>query len=67
MREALICDDPDAPTDRPFVTWVVYKFPADQRGLPEGGAKEVLEGRNDFGDTGPGAAASTTTTSKSTP
>ena len=35
---ALICDDPDAPTDRPFVHWVVYKIPADQRGLPEGGA-----------------------------
>jgi Raf kinase inhibitor-like YbhB/YbcL family protein len=42
---ALICDDdPDAPTGRPFVHWVVSKIPADQRGLPEGGAKEVLGG-----------------------
>ena len=51
---ALICDDPDAPTDRPFVHWVVYKIPADRRGLPEGGAEEALEGRNDFGATGYG-------------
>ncbi len=33
---------------------MVYKIPADQRGLPQGGAKEVLEGRNDFGGTGYG-------------
>jgi Raf kinase inhibitor-like YbhB/YbcL family protein len=70
---ALICNGPDAPTERPFVHWVVYKIPADQRGLPEGGAKEVLEGRNDFGGTGlrrlyaPGTTASTTTTSRSPP
>ena len=51
---ALICDDPDAPTHRPFVHWVVYKIPADQTGLPEGGAEEALEGRNDFGATGYG-------------
>ncbi len=51
---ALICDDPDAPTHRPFVHWVVYKIPADRAGLPEGGAEEVLEGRNDFGATGYG-------------
>ena len=49
---ALICDDPDAPTYRPFVHWVVYKIPADRTGLPEGGAEEALEGRNDFGATG---------------
>ena len=33
---ALICDDPDAPTPRPWVHWVIYKIPKDQPGLPEG-------------------------------
>jgi Raf kinase inhibitor-like YbhB/YbcL family protein len=48
---ALICDDPDAPTERPFVNWVVYEIPADRTRLPVGGAEEALEGRNDFGAT----------------
>jgi phosphatidylethanolamine-binding protein (PEBP) family uncharacterized protein len=33
----IICDDPDAPTHKPFVHWVIYKIPADQKGLPEDG------------------------------
>ena len=33
----IICDDPDAPTHNPFVHWVIYKIPADQKGLPEDG------------------------------
>jgi Raf kinase inhibitor-like YbhB/YbcL family protein len=33
---ALICDDPDAPTDEPWVHWVIYKIPAEAKGLPEG-------------------------------
>ena len=32
---ALICDDPDAPTPKPWVHWVIYKIPADAGGLPE--------------------------------
>jgi Raf kinase inhibitor-like YbhB/YbcL family protein len=32
---ALICDDSDAPTHRPFVHWVAYKIPADRMGLPQ--------------------------------
>jgi len=32
---ALICDDPDAPTDEPWVHWVIYKIPANATGLPE--------------------------------
>ncbi len=32
---ALICDDPDAPTPKPWVHWVIYKIPADVRALPE--------------------------------
>lgn len=32
---ALVCDDPDAPTAQPWVHWVIYKIPADAKGLPE--------------------------------
>jgi Raf kinase inhibitor-like YbhB/YbcL family protein len=32
---ALICDDPDAPGDEPWVHWVIYKIPADVKGLKE--------------------------------
>jgi Raf kinase inhibitor-like YbhB/YbcL family protein len=32
---ALICDDPDAPTDEPWVHWVIYKIPANATGLPQ--------------------------------
>ena len=33
---ALICDDPDAPTPTAWVHWVIYKIPADSKGLAEG-------------------------------
>jgi len=33
---ALICDDPDAPTDEPWVHWVIYAIPAAVRSLPGG-------------------------------
>ena len=36
---ALICDDPDAPTEEPWVHWVIYKIPAEARGLAEGVAE----------------------------
>lgn len=29
---ALVCDDPDAPTSKPFGHWVLYKIPADRTG-----------------------------------
>jgi Raf kinase inhibitor-like YbhB/YbcL family protein len=32
----LICDDPDAPTNEPWVHWVIYKIPADVKDLKEG-------------------------------
>jgi len=32
----LICDDPDAPTDEPWVHWVIYRIPATATELPEG-------------------------------
>ena len=31
----LICDDPDAPTPEPWVHWVLYKIPADAKGVAE--------------------------------
>jgi Raf kinase inhibitor-like YbhB/YbcL family protein len=33
---ALICDDPDAPTEKPWVHWLIYGIPGDITGLPEG-------------------------------
>lgn len=33
---ALICDDPDAPRKDPWVHWILYKIPAEAKGLPEG-------------------------------
>jgi hypothetical protein len=33
---ALVCDDPDAPQAEPWVHWVIYKIPAETKGLPEG-------------------------------
>jgi Raf kinase inhibitor-like YbhB/YbcL family protein len=55
---ALICDDPDAPQDEPWVHWVIYKIPAGAKGLPEGVAKDerpaqpagAVQGRNSWPD-----------------
>jgi Raf kinase inhibitor-like YbhB/YbcL family protein len=52
----LICDDPDAPTAEPWVHWVIYKIPADTKGLPEGVPRKsrlkepygALQGRNSW-------------------
>ncbi len=33
---ALICDDPDAPSQQPWVHWVIYAMDANVRSLPEG-------------------------------
>jgi len=35
LELALICDDPDAPTEDPFVHWVIYKISPDLTGLLE--------------------------------
>ena len=56
---ALICDDPDAPMDEPFVHWVAYGMPADAA-LPEGIDKQrqpasppgIVQGTNSFGRIG---------------
>lgn len=46
---ALICDDPDAPTPKPFVHWVLYNIPPNATSVPARGA---VEGLNDFGERG---------------
>jgi len=56
---ALICDDPDAPRDEPWVHWVLYNMPPTLKKLKEGiVVKDILkgthEGKNDFGDLGYG-------------
>lgn len=55
---ALICDDPDAPTDEPWVHWVIYRIPADARELPQGIARDLrpakpagaVQGKNTWPD-----------------
>ncbi len=57
---ALICDDPDAPTDNPWVHWVIYKIPATTNMLPEGipatatlfSPQGAMQGLNDWEETG---------------
>jgi Raf kinase inhibitor-like YbhB/YbcL family protein len=55
---ALICDDPDAPGSEPWVHWVIYKIPADAKGLPEGVPRRsrlkepvgAVQGKNSWSD-----------------
>jgi Raf kinase inhibitor-like YbhB/YbcL family protein len=55
---AIIVDDPDAPTDQPWVHWVVYNIPASEHALPEGVPREeapaepegIAQGVNSFPD-----------------
>ena len=49
---ALICDDPDAPTPKPWVHWVIYGLPPSIEGLKEGHRGAGLEGPNDSGGIG---------------
>ncbi len=54
---ALICEDPDAPSGI-FVHWLIYNLPPDREELAEGISPferlpdGVLQGTNDFGNTG---------------
>lgn len=50
---ALLCDDPDAPTNEPWVHWVLYKIPATATGLKEGAANGVA-GENSWEEGGYG-------------
>jgi hypothetical protein len=53
---ALICDDPDAPSAKPWVHWVFYKIPADTKSLAEAIPRQVhppspagsIQGANSF-------------------
>lgn len=57
---ALICDDPDAPTPRPWVHWVAYRIPAATKVLPAALAPdytlaspvELVQGKNSWGTIG---------------
>lgn len=59
---ALICDDPDAPTPRPWVHWVIYKIPASLAALSQDIEKTrhpktppgALQGVNTWGKIGYG-------------
>ncbi|MFH0898130.1 MAG: YbhB/YbcL family Raf kinase inhibitor-like protein [bacterium] len=51
---ALICDDPDAPREKPWVHWVIFNIPKTVTSLPEH-AKTIpgaTEGINDSGNIG---------------
>ncbi|HEX5136148.1 MAG TPA: YbhB/YbcL family Raf kinase inhibitor-like protein [Planctomycetota bacterium] len=48
---ALLCDDPDAPMDEPWVHWVLFKIPTDATGLDEG-AKVGVAGGNSWSKPG---------------
>ena len=50
----LLCEDPDAPGDEPFVHWLVYDIPTDESSVPEGGPVPGIEGINGFGEQGYG-------------
>ncbi|MFH1644012.1 MAG: YbhB/YbcL family Raf kinase inhibitor-like protein [bacterium] len=67
---AIICDDPDAPMDRPFVHWVIFNIRGNVNELPEnviaknfftkksknGSLRLTKQGTNDFGKIGYGGA-----------
>ena len=44
---ALICDDPDAPSDEPWVHWVIYRLPSSLSQLPESVARSQSPGDPD--------------------
>jgi Raf kinase inhibitor-like YbhB/YbcL family protein len=52
----LICDDPDAPVEEPWVHWVIYKIPANSTSLKEGVPRKTrltepagaLQGKNSW-------------------
>lgn len=57
---ALICEDPDAPTLKPFVHWLIFNLPPSLPGLPEGVQQKpapadldgAAQGVNDFDGVG---------------
>lgn len=51
---AVICEDPDAPSPRPFTHWVLTHISPAVSRLPEGKSDGARAGRNDFGKPGYG-------------
>ena len=52
---ALICDDPDAPREKPFVHWLLAGIPVEPPTLREGVDSDgTTKGKNDFGNLGYG-------------
>ncbi|MFW5698918.1 MAG: YbhB/YbcL family Raf kinase inhibitor-like protein [Planctomycetota bacterium] len=49
---ALLCEDPDAPTEQPFVHLVAWGIPVDRQELVENEAQRYAQGVNDFGQAG---------------
>lgn len=56
----IICEDPDAPGNEPFVHWLIYDIPARVTSIPEGLSPDsrfvapfpAKQGKNSFGHTG---------------
>lgn len=48
---AIICEDPDAPTDKPWVHWVVWGIPKTTISLPKGSSGTGTVGKNTAGGT----------------
>jgi Raf kinase inhibitor-like YbhB/YbcL family protein len=46
----LVCEDPDAPSDEPWVHWIVYGIPKERTSLPEANNGGGLAGANSWGD-----------------
>jgi len=59
---ALICDDPDAPREEPWVHWLIYNIPPGVKELPEGvkpqehpaEPTQTAQGENSWGNIGYG-------------
>lgn len=57
---AVVVDDPDAPTDTPFVHWLLWNVPSRTEEIPENVPRELtvaaldgaVQGTNDFGELG---------------
>lgn len=60
LELALIVDDPDAPSPKPWVHWILYKIPPEVHALPEGVAQSpslksapgAKQGKNSWGGVG---------------
>ena len=49
---AIILEDPDAPSAKPFVHWLIWNIPPQTNSIAEGTAPKGVHGTNDFGKSG---------------